>query len=746
MDREGAIVTESVVVFGSDRALTGIITRPSTDQFNEPVTAVVFLNAGLVHRVGPNRLYVRLAREMAACGLVSLRFDFSGIGDSPASHDQRPPGERFAAEVQQALDVLADETGASRFILTGICSGAALGYMVARADDRVSAVWLINPPAPNLARRHLRTTLFHPNRWRKLAIAVRGRLRPAPRINRWSYEPKVRHDIPGGLRSLAERNVNVLVLSSEWDSGYDYLQKVLPRKLRGPGVRERVRFEVIRRADHTFHLMNHQDQVVDLLRRCALRELHDHCPAHETRPAGSPPGSGHPGHVQADAYLGEPATPPHILTDPARRDDAAAAADDPSRRVRMESIRRYHSLDGLRASMMLLGLVLHAGASYAAAPAEGAWPFKDRFTDPLFDVALVHIHLFRMPTFFVMAGFFTAFLYGRRGALGLMQNRIRRVLAPLVVFWLALFPLVASGFRFAELGGPGAVPEVTRYVVSGEFLGTANLMHLWFLYDLLIFYAVALCIVPVLRWTPVPLRTWTLETFGRVVRSGWGPLLMAGITIVTLLPSSNPWIGTSLSFRPALRILLAYGVFFTFGWLLFARRELVPAFERRFARHLVLGVVFTAVLVAILYKGLPGGGATTHLAATAAASAAIWLHVYGLVGLFVRYFDRPRPVGRFLADASYWIYLIHVPVIIWTAGVMAPLELPALAKAMIVLGFAVGVCLLSYNYLVRSTVIGVLLNGRRYPRWSHQLGVPGTGTIASRMVGRTEGLERTLVP
>ena len=77
---------------------------------------------------------------------------------------------------------------------------------------------------------------------------------------------------------------------------------------------------------------------------------------------------------------------------------------------------RYHSLDALRASMMLLGLVLHSAVSYIREPLPEAWPYKDPNTSTLFDLVVFFIHLFRMPVFFVAAGFFGAMLMQRDGA------------------------------------------------------------------------------------------------------------------------------------------------------------------------------------------------------------------------------------------------------------------------------------------------------------------------------------------
>ena len=91
---------------------------------------------------------------------------------------------------------------------------------------------------------------------------------------------------------------------------------------------------------------------------------------------------------------------------------------------------RYYSFDALRAMMMLLGLVLHVVISYTTYT-EGFFAgfFKDAFTSKVCDILLWWIHLFRMPVFFVMAGFFAALVYQRKGKKEFWKNRLRRIVS-----------------------------------------------------------------------------------------------------------------------------------------------------------------------------------------------------------------------------------------------------------------------------------------------------------------------------
>jgi pimeloyl-ACP methyl ester carboxylesterase len=103
---------------------------------------LVLLSAGAVHRQGPFRLYVQLARRMAAIGFRSFRFDQPGIGDSLQAAER--PQREIVGEV---LDRLQAQTGCARFIVGGICSAADAAWQLALTDPRVCGLLLLDPVA-----------------------------------------------------------------------------------------------------------------------------------------------------------------------------------------------------------------------------------------------------------------------------------------------------------------------------------------------------------------------------------------------------------------------------------------------------------------------------------------------------------------------------------------------------------------------------------------------------------------------
>ncbi len=121
---------------------------------------LVWLNAGFLAHVGPFRLHVELARQLAAQGWASARFDAPGIGDSVAAARQMP------VEVLRAdLGVLQAATGCSQFVIGGICSAADLAWATAQADPRVRGIVMLDGMARGA----------HAYRWGQLNLLLRYR-------------------------------------------------------------------------------------------------------------------------------------------------------------------------------------------------------------------------------------------------------------------------------------------------------------------------------------------------------------------------------------------------------------------------------------------------------------------------------------------------------------------------------------------------------------------------------------------
>lgn len=129
---------------GPDRDLVAIRTSP---EFGKAARGVLILNAGVVHRVGPHRLNVTLARRLAALGLTCWRLDLSGIGDSRPIPGRITFRESAIQDIRLVMDEVGADMGISRFTLVGLCSGADNALAAAAQDERIDELLLIDAPA-----------------------------------------------------------------------------------------------------------------------------------------------------------------------------------------------------------------------------------------------------------------------------------------------------------------------------------------------------------------------------------------------------------------------------------------------------------------------------------------------------------------------------------------------------------------------------------------------------------------------
>jgi pimeloyl-ACP methyl ester carboxylesterase len=294
-------VTEQVVALGPAGGLCGVFTPAGSSPFDGSTDlecGVLLLNAGVVHRVGPNRLYVRLARSLAQLGFPVLRFDFSGVGDSPARSDNPFFERRAVEEVQQAMEWMSRQHGCARFVLIGLCSGAEIAFKTACQDSRVAAAALINAPryhtepTPELMARvaraqeagyYWRMARFDRRRWIKFfsaradyaAIfrAVRHKL--SQLLRRSPPPPPIENPDVGAFADLLQREVRLLLLFSEGDWGFHYLQTVFGSRIDEWRARGNPRIEIVGRCDHTLTPVVTQERALRLIAEWASRLASD---------------------------------------------------------------------------------------------------------------------------------------------------------------------------------------------------------------------------------------------------------------------------------------------------------------------------------------------------------------------------------------------------------------------------------------------------------------------------------------
>ena len=387
---------------------------------------------------------------------------------------------------------------------------------------------------------------------------------------------------------------------------------------------------------------------------------------------------------------------------------------------------RYHGLDFVRASMMMLGVVLHTALVYQ----ENWWIYQDPDRVPWAGGLVSMIHVFRMSAFFVMAGFFGAMLHERRGTAVFLRHRFVRIVIPLIVGSVSIFVLMGWSLSFAAMHAAilpeavgGQIESIVQSVRSMSFhiqWEDFNTMHLWFLYDLVWLYAAAILVSCVLDRCGM-LKAWLANLTSLAFRGPTRyltPVLLILASFLFLLGMAQPGIDTAFGWVPDWYILATYAVPFTAGWLTWFHRGVIDDLKRWC--WALLGIAVPLLLVANVAAGMwhaSGKDPQVLVWAQIFSAAACWTVILALAGCSERLLTKANPWIRYLVDASYWIYLVHMPLTFFVPALFRYWQVDGGLKMFVSIVITTIILLVTYHLFVRCTPIGVVLSGRRYPAW-----------------------------
>jgi pimeloyl-ACP methyl ester carboxylesterase len=260
---------ERVLELGEGPKLVAI--SADADPRNDHNPTVVMLNAGVLHRVGPRRLHVLLARELAARGFPTCRVDLSGIGDSRPINGYASFRESAVADTRELMDELARER-ANRFVLFGLCSGADNALAVAERDPRVAAIILVDahsyPTLRAYARELLRRTrqsgvartaanAAAAGARRLVTVLTRGRRSSTPA----GREPPPQPDFRRSVGDLVKRGTKILfVYTATMHVRFNHKDQLFESF---PELRDRIDVDYFGDADHVFTELSAQKRLID---------------------------------------------------------------------------------------------------------------------------------------------------------------------------------------------------------------------------------------------------------------------------------------------------------------------------------------------------------------------------------------------------------------------------------------------------------------------------------------------------
>ncbi len=367
---------------------------------------------------------------------------------------------------------------------------------------------------------------------------------------------------------------------------------------------------------------------------------------------------------------------------------------------------RYYDLDALRSTTMFLGTVLHGGL-FVLPEMLPAWPIYDATAkgDPTYKLVIETLHGFRMPVFFLLSGFFSALLWQRRSLRAMGMHRLTRVGIPLAVGCFTIIPL--SIWLLAAAGGYREPYDFPIWALP--FIWFFGLAHLWFLWYLLLMAGALIIAVRLglqfrdsaLWWLVIPIS-----------------IAVSLLMVEPIYGADNP-----MGIIPNPVIIIYYTCFFLFGVFFYQRGfavrrwwvvALLPAAAAFYAGFHLLGQYLAAfegaTPNAYMFKN------PLTLVSTLVESVGTWLMCFGLMGLFHWAASRESFTVRYISDASYWMYLMHLPLVIMAQYLVLYLPIHYHLKYVIVVAGVSAVLAVTYQYGVRYTFIGRALNGPRTRR------------------------------
>jgi glucan biosynthesis protein C len=375
--------------------------------------------------------------------------------------------------------------------------------------------------------------------------------------------------------------------------------------------------------------------------------------------------------------------------------------------MQMTDRQREHFWDALRAFLMLLGIPYHVALSYQ--PGQDFIVHSGEGVAGFPQIAQV-LHLSRMPAFFVIAGYFAMLLLARREPGVWLKGRFVRLGIPFLTCIVTLVPAMNLVCELSNLAWPEALASWRRNSLTS---GGYWVRHLWFIVVLLYLSSGAAWLASRRAWAksgmvPAALDEWVsrhllLTVVGIGVAVGaWEALAVEGFYkagLATMLPQQILRLEETIIYAP----------WFALGCVLVRARLTLERASRFSLPVTVLALAATATWLRVHEDVVPMAerfiGATAALASTQVLIA-------GARTLL----DRPIPFVRRLTDASFVIYLFHLPLIALFVWLAQPLAVPPLVKALAIMALSLGLSYAIWAAIGRIRSMSLLFEGLVLPR------------------------------
>lgn len=270
-------MNEKIIKFGPEKNMLGIVSEPESngtdDKPGKP--AILLLNSGLIHKVGPYRMSVELARKLAQQGYLVLRFDLPNIGDSRSYKTTQGYRERTITEISSAMDAVTKRYKIASFISIGLCTGAMNSHVITLSDDRVKGAVMLDayayPTLQFLIKRYANKLykVFYPKVILEKITALfesseyESDVGQGEGIEYWLQPTK--KEIADDLLSIMSRDVNLLyIYSGGANEIYNY-EGQFSDTFKSIDFKNNLNVRLLYKMDHTYTLKNDRDYMLNVI-------------------------------------------------------------------------------------------------------------------------------------------------------------------------------------------------------------------------------------------------------------------------------------------------------------------------------------------------------------------------------------------------------------------------------------------------------------------------------------------------
>ena len=344
---------------------------------------------------------------------------------------------------------------------------------------------------------------------------------------------------------------------------------------------------------------------------------------------------------------------------------------------------------------MVVLLATHGALSFMVTPV--GWAIQDRSQHLGVDLAVWIVRAFALPMFFWLSGFCSRAVLEGQGVRGFVRHRVTRILLPLVIAIvpcsLALDALWDWGRELA--GRPEVAANVPKLQGSGLPI---TLGHLWYLYYLLALSGIALAVVAVTRRGRLVLP-------GAAILASVAILACGSLAVTGMLQPDTP-----LGFALDPGAFAFEGALFAWGWLVHARPGELERYGARAWWFVGIAVASLGAVLPALYDSAdPASQARPPLYAIAASGVFALAATGAFIALCVRYARWRHRSLQLASEASYWCYIVHLPLLVLLQISLAEVRLPGVLKFLAIVAVTMVASVLSYALVIRRAPLRRLL-------------------------------------